>query len=150
MIAAVVVLHLGFLHIVGSRSPLGVDRDDGVQVRFHRFFMLKDLVGVLVFFVVLGIIVCFFPYVIVDCETFVPCIYIKTPLNIHPEWYFLFAYRILRSIPRKRGGVVAILLSVLVLFTLPELSVSFREGLVGFYFFQVLFWLWVGNFCVLT
>jgi len=52
--------------------------------------------------------------------------------------------------PRKRGGVVTMLLSILILLILPELSISLREGLVGYFFFQVLFWFWVGNFCVLT
>jgi len=85
VIVVVVILHLGFLHMVGSRSPLGVDGDDGVLVRFHRFFMLKDLVGVSLFFVALRVVVCFFPYRMIDGETFVPCIYIKTPTNIHPE-----------------------------------------------------------------
>nr|WBP69649.1 cytochrome b [Propeamussium sp. mt1] len=150
VIAGVIVLHLGFLHVVGSSNPLGVDSDDGVSVRFHRLFFLKDLVGVVIFLVVLGVCVCFYPYSLVDCETFVPCMYMKTPLNIHPEWYFLFAYSILRSIPNKSGGVVMMLLSILVLLFLPEFSVSFDEGFVRSSFFQLLFWLWVGNFCVLT
>lgn len=113
-------LHLAFLHTTGSGNPLGVDRDCRL-VRFHRFYTVKDLVGVIVGCVVVCFVVAFYPYLLVDGERFVPCDYMDTPRRIHPEWYFLFAYAILRSVPSKVGGIVLMLCSILVLFLIPEI-----------------------------
>nr|YP_010133200.1 cytochrome b [Azumapecten farreri]ABQ96655.1 cytochrome b [Azumapecten farreri] len=149
IILAVFFLHLNFLHESGSGNPLGVDTDCCL-VRFHSFFTVKDLVGVLGSCGVLCFVVAFHPYMLVDGENFVACDYMETPQSIHPEWYFLFAYAILRSVPSKAGGIILMLCSILVLVVIPELWVGKMESLGNYFLCQCVFWLWVGNFCILT
>nr|YP_002332289.1 cytochrome b [Mimachlamys nobilis]ACJ64169.1 cytochrome b [Mimachlamys nobilis] len=143
------VLHLAFLHTTGSGNPLGVDTGCSL-VRFHSFYSVKDLVGVMVGGLALCFMVGFFPYVLVDGESFIPCDYMDTPSSIHPEWYFLFAYAILRSVPSKAGGIILMLCSIVVLFFVPELWCGIKESLGNYFFCQILYWVWVANFCVLT
>nr|AGR50847.1 cytochrome b [Mimachlamys senatoria] len=143
------VLHLAFLHTTGSGNPLGVDSDCSL-VRFHSFYTVKDLVGVMAGCTVLCFVVGFYPYMLVDGESFVQCDYMDTPSSIHPEWYFLFAYAILRSVPSKVGGIVLMLCSILVLFLVPELWCGMKESLGNYFLCQILYWVWVANFCVLT
>nr|YP_272043.1 cytochrome b [Placopecten magellanicus]AAZ06456.1 cytochrome b apoenzyme [Placopecten magellanicus] len=149
VILAVVLLHLLFLHSSGSGNPLGLDSDCSL-VRFHSFFSVKDLLGVSGGCCFLIFMVSFYPYSLVDGESFVPCDYMDTPPSIHPEWYFLFAYAILRSVPNKAGGILLMLSSILILFILPELWYGHMESLAYYPLCQALFWLWVANFCVLT
>lgn len=84
IILAVFFLHLRFLHTTGSGNPLGVDTDCSL-IRFHRFFTVKDLVGVSIGCCFLVFVVRFFPYTLVDGEGFVSCDYMDTPSRIHPE-----------------------------------------------------------------
>jgi len=149
IILAVFFLHLNFLHERGSGNPLGVDTDCCL-VRFHRFFTVKDIVGVMGGCALLCFIIAFYPYMLVDGQNFVMCDYIDTPKRIHPEWYFLFAYAILRSIPNKIGGILLMLSSIMILFVIPELWVGKIESLGNYVFCQWLFWFWVANFLILT
>jgi ubiquinol-cytochrome c reductase cytochrome b subunit len=111
-------VHLLFLHERGSRNPLGlaIHLD---KVLFHPYFTLKDSLGFLRFLFLFFLTSLQYPWLIGDPENFIPANPILTPVHIQPEWYFLFAYAILRAIPRKLGGVRALLGSVLVLYTLP-------------------------------
>jgi ubiquinol-cytochrome c reductase cytochrome b subunit len=103
ILAAVVLIHLLFLHQTGSGNPLGVERDVD-KLPFHPYFTIKDLVGFLLVLISLIIISLVDPYLLGDPENFNPANPLVTPVHIQPEWYFLFAYAILRSIPNKLGG----------------------------------------------
>ena len=118
VIAGQVGVHLLFLHETGSNNPLGV-RSDLDKLPFHPYFSVKDLFGV---FVILGVLfwICLIaPWALGDPENFIPANPLVTPVHIQPEWYFLMAYAILRSIPNKLGGVIALALSILVLMVCP-------------------------------
>lgn len=118
IILCVVTLHVVFLHETGSRNPVGVDRDSD-KVPFHRYYTWKDVFGIFSVVLVL-LLVCFLdPDLFYDPVNYVPADPLTTPLHIQPEWYFLFAYTILRRVPNKLGGVIALFASVLILYILP-------------------------------
>lgn len=127
-----------FLHEVGANNPLGVS-SFGDRVSFHPYYTFKDLFGVVVVFFLLRFLVLVFPYDLGDPENFIPANSLVTPIHIQPEWYFLFAYAILRAIPNKLGGVLALLMSIIVLFFVPFLFISFFSGEVFYPFGQILF-----------
>jgi len=118
IVAALRATHLLFLHETGSSNPLGV-RSDFDKSPFHPYFTIKDLLGFGVFFFVFLGICLQAPWDLGDPENFIPANPIVTPVHIQPEWYFLFAYAILRSIPRKLGGVLALGASVVILVIIP-------------------------------
>jgi ubiquinol-cytochrome c reductase cytochrome b subunit len=118
VIAALTILHLLFLHETGSNNPLGLN-SDAEKVPFHSYYSFKDLVGFVIVLFLLSLLVLFAPQMLTDPENFIPANPLVTPVHIQPEWYFLFAYAILRSIPNKLGGVIALVLSVGILFILP-------------------------------
>ena len=123
IIAGIVCVHLLFLHQKGSSNPLGLNRDFD-KILFHPYFLWKDLIGFLVFIFIFFYLCSIKPWDLGDPENFIPANPLVTPLHIQPEWYFLFAYAILRSIPNKLGGVLALALSVAVLYTLPLFKLS--------------------------
>lgn len=148
IIAAIVIVHLLFLHQTGSNNPLGVNSNIE-KIRFHPFFSFKDIFGFVIMVWRLVILNLIRPYLLGDVENFIPANPLVTPVHIQPEWYFLFAYAILRSIPNKLGGVIALVLSIAVLFTLPFLktklcSLSFSP------LSQILFWRFVVTRILLT
>nr|YP_009172241.1 cytochrome b [Hypsosinga pygmaea]ALF36398.1 cytochrome b [Hypsosinga pygmaea] len=144
-----VVLHLLFLHETGSGNPMGLNSSYD-KVGFHPYFSIKDIYGMLVVLIVYLLICMEFPYIFMDVENFIPSNPMVTPVHIQPEWYFLFAYTILRSISSKIGGVIALMMSVLVLDFLPFfLKHNFRSN--AFYpFMKILFWYFVINWVLLT
>lgn len=115
VVVAIAVVHLLFLHEVGSSSPLGL-RSDVFRVEFHPYFGLKDVFGLGVLVLFFMIVVCFYPNLLGDRENFIRANFMRTPEHIQPEWYFLFAYAILRSIPNKMGGVVGLVMSISIIF----------------------------------
>jgi len=121
LIVAIRGLHLFFLHLRGSNNPLGISQQAD-KIKFNPYFTWKDLLGVLLVFQVLLLIVTFYPWLLGDAENFIPANPYVTPIHIQPEWYFLFAYAILRRIPNKLGGVIALVLSVAIFYTLPFIS----------------------------
>lgn len=123
IIAALAFVHLVFLHETGSNNPLGVNSNLD-KSPLHPYFLYKDLFGLIIFSIGLFIIVFFFSWTLGDPENFIPANLFVTPVHIQPEWYFLFAYAILRSIPNKLGGVLALAGAVLILFILPPLANS--------------------------
>ena len=118
ILAALSAIHLVFLHETGSSNPLGVNSNFD-KSPFHPYFSIKDLLGFLVFFVLFMFVCLQAPWDLGDPENFIPANPIVTPVHIQPEWYFLFAYAILRSIPRKLGGVLALVGSILILIIIP-------------------------------
>nr|YP_009971823.1 cytochrome b [Deporaus marginatus]QNH68710.1 cytochrome b [Deporaus marginatus] len=118
IVAALVLVHLLFLHQTGSSNPLGSNSNID-KIPFHPFFSFKDLFGFLVMMMLLTILTLTNPYLLGDPDNFTPANPLVTPVHIQPEWYFLFAYAILRSIPNKLGGVIALVMSIAILYILP-------------------------------
>uniref|UniRef100_A0AAU8HNI2 Cytochrome b n=1 Tax=Porifera sp. TaxID=3140030 RepID=A0AAU8HNI2_9METZ len=149
VLAGLAIIHLIALHEGGSNNPIGI-RSDIDKVPFHHYYALKDLYGVIVFTLVLSILAFLFPYSLGDAENFKPANPLVTPVHIKPEWYFLFVYAILRSIPNKLGGVVALMASILVLLLMPYLHKNRIRGLSFRPLSKILFWFLVGDFLILT
>nr|AAP20662.1 cytochrome b [Palea steindachneri] len=149
MILGFAMIHLLLLHETGSNNPTGLNSNTD-KIPFHPYFSYKDLLGFMMMLTLLLLITMFFPNLLGDPDNFTPANPLSTPPHIKPEWYFLFAYAILRSIPNKLGGVLALLLSILVLFILPLLHTSKQRTLTYRPITQTLFWLFVANLMVLT
>nr|YP_009742292.1 cytochrome b [Mammilla kurodai]QID90387.1 cytochrome b [Mammilla kurodai]QRG01406.1 cytochrome b [Mammilla mammata] len=148
-IAGMSMLHLMFLHETGSNNPLGLN-SDGDKVPFHSYYSFKDVVGFIVMIALLTFLVLFFPQLLTDPENFIPANPLVTPVHIQPEWYFLFAYAILRSIPNKLGGVIGLVASVAILFIVPLTHFGKFRSFSLYPLNQILFWAFVGIFLILT
>nr|QRC77975.1 cytochrome b [Pennahia anea] len=149
IVAAMTLLHLLFLHETGSNNPLGVNSDSD-KIPFHPYFTYKDLLGFAILIICLTALALFSPNLLGDPDNFTPANPLVTPPHIKPEWYFLFAYAILRSIPNKLGGVLALLASILVLMMVPFLHTSKQRGLTFRPITQFLFWALIANLFILT
>nr|YP_009545514.1 cytochrome b [Neodon fuscus]ANC85344.1 cytochrome b [Neodon fuscus]ANC85345.1 cytochrome b [Neodon fuscus]ANC85346.1 cytochrome b [Neodon fuscus]ANC85403.1 cytochrome b [Neodon fuscus]AYO45059.1 cytochrome b [Neodon fuscus] len=149
IITALVLVHLLFLHETGSNNPTGLNSDTD-KIPFHPYYTIKDLLGVLFLLMVLMILALFFPDVLGDPDNFTPANPLNTPPHIKPEWYFLFAYAILRSIPNKLGGVLALILSILILALMPLLHTSKQLALTFRPITQTVYWILVADLLVLT
>nr|YP_010600867.1 cytochrome b [Binodoxys communis]WAL07398.1 cytochrome b [Binodoxys communis] len=144
------MIHLMYLHETGSNNPLGVN-SNYYKIIFHNYFTLKDILGFIILIFLLMYIVMENPYILGDPENFVMANSMVTPVHIQPEWYFLFAYTILRSIPDKLSGVIALLCSILVLYLLPFLNKkNYFQGLLFYPLGQIIFWMFVCVFLLLT
>nr|AGR92589.1 cytochrome b [Bathygobius sp. NMBE 1066532] len=149
VILGATVLHLLFLHETGSNNPTGLN-SDADKVPFHPYFSYKDILGFSIMLLALTSLALFTPNYLGDPDNFIPANPLVTPPHIKPEWYFLFAYAILRSIPNKLGGVLALLASILVLMLVPFLHTSKQRGLTFRPVSQFLFWLLVADVMILT
>nr|ASY98620.1 cytochrome b [Rhombodera valida] len=148
IVAAAVMIHLLFLHQTGSNNPLGLNSNID-KIPFHPYFTFKDTFGFIVLFMLLSILSLKEPYILGDPDNFIPANPLVTPVHIQPEWYFLFAYAILRSIPNKLGGVIALVMSIAVLFLMP-LTITNSRGLQYYPINQFMFWLMVMIVILLT
>nr|YP_010397810.1 cytochrome b [Rasbora elegans]UQJ79022.1 cytochrome b [Rasbora elegans] len=149
VVVAMTVLHLLFLHETGSNNPFGLNSNTD-KISFHPYFSYKDLLGFLVVLLALALLASFSPNLLGDPENFTPANPLVTPPHIKPEWYFLFAYAILRSIPNKLGGVLALLFSILVLLVVPLLHTSKQRGMMFRPLTKFLFWTLVADMIILT
>nr|YP_010035247.1 cytochrome b [Limosa haemastica]QRZ02521.1 cytochrome b [Limosa haemastica] len=149
VIAGLTLIHLTFLHETGSNNPLGIVSNCD-KIPFHPYFSLKDILGFIIMFLPLMTLALFSPNLLGDPENFTPANPLVTPPHIKPEWYFLFAYAILRSIPNKLGGVLALAASVLVLFLAPLLHKSKQRTMTFRPLSQLLFWMLTANLFILT
>lgn len=150
IVLGLVVLHLFFLHQRGRSNPLGISSNTN-KVSFHYYYSVKDLYVFFVFAFVFLFVTLNYGYNLIDAENWIPANALVTPTHIQPEWYFLFAYAILRSIPNKLGGVVGLVAAVIVLFAFSIYSrnLVFR----GFNFSplaRLLYWTFIRNFLLLT
>nr|YP_010878893.1 cytochrome b [Cantonius szechuanensis]WHE42532.1 cytochrome b [Cantonius szechuanensis] len=149
IVLALVMIHLLFLHQTGSNNPLGVNSNVD-KIPFHPYFTFKDIVGFVVMSISLMILTLSSPYLLGDPENFTPANPLVTPMHIQPEWYFLFAYAILRSIPNKLGGVIALVMSIAIILIMP-ISMNSKIQSNQFYpLSKILFWLFLMNTCLLT
>uniref|UniRef100_A0A0S2N0H2 Cytochrome b n=2 Tax=Eurythoe complanata TaxID=167815 RepID=A0A0S2N0H2_EURCO len=149
VVAALSIIHLLFLHQTGSNNPLGINSNSD-KVPFHWYFTSKDVVGFLFLLLFLSMLALLSPNMLNDPENFIPANPLVTPTHIKPEWYFLWAYAILRSIPNKLGGVVAMFTAILVLLILPFTHNSPRRGLAFYPANQIAFWSFIANATLLT
>nr|QOD97284.1 cytochrome b [Eurypyga helias] len=149
MIAGLTLIHLTLLHESGSNNPLGVISNCD-KIPFHPYFTTKDILGFMLMLLPLMTLALFTPNLLGDPENFTPANPLVTPPHIKPEWYFLFAYAILRSIPNKLGGVLALAASILVLFTAPLLHKAKQRTMTFRPLSQLLFWTLVANLFILT
>nr|ACR40496.1 cytochrome b [Astyanax aeneus] len=149
VIIAATLLHALFLHETGSNNPAGLNSDSD-KISFHPYFSYKDLLGFMIMLTALTSLALFSPNLLGDPENFTPANPLVTPPHIKPEWYFLFAYAILRSIPNKLGGVLALLFSILVLMLVPLLHTSKQQGLTFRPLTQFLFWALIADVLILT
>lgn len=149
VIAALTMVHLLFLHETGSNNPSGID-SSADKIPFHPYYSFKDLIGFLFIFAILLTLVLFSPDLLGDPDNYTPANPLNTPPHIKPEWYFLFAYAILRSIPNKLGGVLALVLSIMILIIIPVLHSSKQRSIIFRPISQCLFWLLVANLLILT
>nr|UZS91064.1 cytochrome b [Neptis raddei] len=149
IILMLVMIHLLFLHQTGSNNPLGINSNLD-KIPFHPFFTFKDLIGFIILIMFLTLLSLISPYLLGDPDNFIPANPLVTPIHIQPEWYFLFAYAILRSIPNKLGGVIALIMSILILIILPF---TFNKKIQGIQFYplnQILFWSMIVTIILLT
>nr|WMQ77976.1 cytochrome b [Ericeia subcinerea] len=149
IILMMTMIHLLFLHQTGSNNPLGLNSNYD-KIPFHPFFSYKDLLGAIILLFILIMLTLTNPYLLGDPDNFIPANPLVTPEHIQPEWYFLFAYAILRSIPNKLGGVIALVMSILILIILPF---TFNKKIQGIQFYpinQILFWSLVTMIILLT
>lgn len=149
IIAAIVVVHFVFLHETGSNNPLGINRNFD-KIPFHPYFSIKDIVGFILALILLISLSMQAPYALGDPDNFIPANPISTPAHIKPEWYFLFAYAILRSIPNKLGGVVALVASILILLILPFTHNSKFRAIQYYPLNKFFFWRFISIFSILT
>ena len=155
LIVGVVILHIVALHTHGSNNPLGIDRK-GPQdsIPFHPYYTIKDLFGLSFVLTIFAAVVFYAPDYLGHPDNYIPADPLKTPAHIVPEWYFLPFYAILRAVPDKLGGVIAMISAILILFALPWLdtskvrSATFRpiyKKFFWFLFIDVIILTWVGG-----
>jgi len=148
VIAGLVIVHLSLLHNDGSNNPLGINTNVDTT-SFYPYFYVKDLLSFLVFLAFFSFFVFFYPNVLGHSDNYIPANPLVTPAHIVPEWYFLPFYAILRSIPDKLGGVVAMLAAILVLLLLPILNTSEIRSSKFRPIFGLAYWFLVADFLIL-
>nr|UYB78442.1 cytochrome b [Alectorobius microlophi] len=149
ILSAMIILHISLLHKTGSSNPLGLTNNID-KIPFHPYFSLKDLLGLMTFVLMSSYIILINPYMFMDPENFMMANPLITPPHIQPEWYFLFAYAILRSIPNKLGGVIALVMSILIILTLPFTMNPKFKSISANPFKKMFFWSFINTFILLT
>uniref|UniRef100_A0AAU7YRH0 Cytochrome b n=1 Tax=Rhopalus latus TaxID=238591 RepID=A0AAU7YRH0_9HEMI len=149
IITAMVAIHLLFLHQTGSNNPLGLNSNYD-KIPFHPYFSTKDLMGMMFVMTMFITLILLEPYLLGDPENFIPANPLVTPVHIQPEWYFLFAYAILRSIPNKLGGVIAMASSILIIAILPMTNKMKFQTMSFYPMNKLLFWTLVSSTILLT
>nr|YP_010363536.1 cytochrome b [Atkinsoniella uniguttata]UNZ12637.1 cytochrome b [Atkinsoniella uniguttata] len=149
IVSMMVIIHLFFLHLTGSSNPIGMNSNID-KIPFHPYFTIKDLLGFMIVITMLLMLNMLEPYLLSDPDNFTPANPMVTPIHIQPEWYFLFAYAILRSIPNKLGGVMALFLSIVILLVMPfSMKMKFK-GIMFYPLSQMNFWMFVCVVILLT
>ncbi len=144
MIAAVVVLHIWAFHVPGNNNPTGVEiKTPKDTVPFHPYYTVKDLFAIVVFMLLFAYLVFYMPNYLGHPANYDMADPLKTPADIVPEWYFLPFYAILRAIPSKLGGVIALAGAVMILFFVPWLDTSKVRSARYRPLYRIFFWLFV-------
>nr|QDI93620.1 cytochrome b [Phallospinophylus setosus]QDI93659.1 cytochrome b [Phallospinophylus setosus]QDI93711.1 cytochrome b [Phallospinophylus setosus]QDI93737.1 cytochrome b [Phallospinophylus setosus] len=149
VIAAMVMIHLLFLHQTGSNNPLGLNSNYD-KIPFHPYFSIKDYMGMMLALFMFIMLNLWEPTMLGDPENFIPANPLVTPVHIQPEWYFLFAYAILRSIPNKLGGVIAMIASIAIIMILPFTNKNKFQSMSFYPMNKIMFFLLIINLLMLT
>nr|QDI93347.1 cytochrome b [Quercophylus gonoporospinus] len=149
IIAAMVMIHLLFLHQTGSNNPLGLNSNYD-KIPFHPYFSIKDYMGMMMALFMFIMLNLWEPFMLGDPENFIPANPLVTPIHIQPEWYFLFAYAILRSIPNKLGGVIAMIASITIIMILPFTNKNKFQSMKFYPINKMMFWMLIINLLLLT
>jgi len=149
VIFALIIIHLLFLHQSGSRNPIGLNSDSD-RIPFHSYFSIKDALGYSFVLLIFIMLIIYNPNIFTDPENFLLANPLVTPTHIKPEWYFLWLYAILRSIPNKLGGVVALFIALIILFSLPMSIVANKQSSRFYPLNQIIFWSLVTTWLLLT
>jgi len=148
LLAALVIAHLMALHTHGSNNPNGIS-SNGDRYAMHPYFTFKDLVTIFAFLLALSVIVFFYPNLLGHSDNYIPANPMSTPPSIVPEWYLLPFYAILRSIPNKLLGVIAMFGSLLILLILPLTDLSRIRGSQFRPAMKLALWFFIINFIIL-
>ena len=148
LIAGLVIVHLSLLHKDGSNNPLGSSTNTDT-VSFYPYFYTKDLFSFLILVTLFLFFVVYFPNALGHADNYIPANPLSTPAHIVPEWYFLPFYAILRSIPDKLGGVVAMIGAILILLLLPFINTSKIRSSKFRPIFSIAYWFFAANFFLL-
>nr|BCJ04112.1 cytochrome b [Metaphire hilgendorfi] len=149
IIIGATILHIMFLHQTGSNNPIGINADSE-RIPFHSYYSIKDTLGYMVAITGLSCLVLFEPNLFTDPENFLMSNPLVTPIHIKPEWYFLWMYAILRSIPNKLGGVLALFAAIMVMFIMPLTTMNNKWSLSFYPINQLMFWILVTSWAILT
>ena len=145
ILAGLAILHMMTLHVNGSSNPLGVSSNSD-RIPMHPYYMFKDLITIFLFFLVISFFVFYYPNLLGHSDNYIPANPMQTPPSIVPEWYLLPYYAILRSIPNKLLGVIAMLASLLILLAMPILDTARVRGSQFRPLMRFTFWVFVTNF----
>nr|DBA43739.1 TPA_asm: CYTB [Bombus soroeensis] len=149
IILTMVFMHLMILHITGSSNPLH-SKINIYKINFHPYFSIKDMITIIITFMLFMVINLQFPYMLGDPDNFKMANPMITPIHIKPEWYFLFAYSILRTIPNKLGGVIMLFLSIFMLYLIPLMNNNNLKSNKFYFLNKILYWWFVNIFIMLT
>nr|QPF96874.1 cytochrome b [Eutima sp. BMK-2020] len=149
VLALLAIIHIVLLHENGSNSPIGINPNSD-KIPFHSYYSSKDIYGFVLLFILLTTLVFYIPNALGDPENYIKANPLVTPIHIMPEWYFLFAYAILRAIPNKLGGVIALVLSIVILAVLPFVHTSLIKNLTFRPLGKLFYWFFMVNFILLT
>lgn len=149
VIIGAVVLHLIFLHQTGSKNPLGYEGDSD-RIIFHPYYTVKDFLGFTIAFIILIILIIWIPNYFRDPENFLIANSSVTPAHIKPEWYFLWIYAILRSVPNKLGGVIAAFSGILIIYIIPLIKLPVLNSINYYPLTKIIFWIFISSFIILT
>ena len=148
LIAGVTVVHLSLLHREGSNNPIGVNTNVET-IPFYPYFYVKDLLSFLILIAIFSFFLFFFPNILGHSDNYIPANPLVTPPHIVPEWYFLPFYAILRSIPNKLGGVIAMISAIIALMFLPFINTSEIRSSKFRPIFSIFFWFLFFDFILL-
>lgn len=147
VLISLIIIHLIFLHEEKSSNPLGISNIPD-KIYFYPYFSTKDIMRIFIIIFLFFFINIQKPFILIDPDNFIPANPIVTPIHIQPEWYFLFAYAILRAIPNKLGGVLCLLISILILLStnLKKIKIQYIKE----YTTNQTFWYFTIVFIILT
>ena len=151
LIFGLVILHIWALHIPGNNNPIGIDikKPSNDTVPFHPYIVIKDLFALLIFLLIFAFFVFYSPNILGHADNYIEANPLVTPAHIVPEWYLLPFYAILRSVPDKLFGVIAMFLAIFVLVILPWLDTSKVRSAIFRPLYKQLYWFLVADVLIL-
>ena len=151
LILGLVILHIWALHVPGNNNPIGIDikKPSNDTVPFHPYIVIKDLFALLIFLIIFAFFVFYSPNILGHSDNYIEANPLVTPAHIVPEWYLLPFYAILRSVPDKLLGVIAMFAAIFVLVILPWLDTSKVRSALFRPIYKQLYWFLVADVLIL-